>query len=617
MEVSTISFRGRSYPYLSAATLVLGSGAAGLNAAHELKRAGRDVLLLTDTLGAGTSFCAGSDKQTYYKLSIQGEEADSVQELAETFFAGGGMHGDNARVLAALSVRSFMKLVQWGVPFLNNRYGEYLGYKTDHDPRTRATSAGPLTSKFMGEALLRACREAQVPIREGLKLGAVLTGRVDGVRRAAGLLLFDAEGQAVLASGRQIVLCVGGAAGAYADSVYPLSQQGAMGHALRAGIRGNNLQHWQFGLGSLKVRWNLSGSYQQVLPCYYSTDAQGGDRQEFLGDAFSDYAAMCRGIFLKGYQWPFDPAKTGEGGSSLVDLAVVAQRAQGRRVFLDFRVNPDNRPVRLAEQDPVVADYLRQSGCTQDTPFARLRHMNPDAVEFYRGHGIDLEKEPLEIAVCAQHINGGLDVDAWWRTSLPGCYAAGECAGVFGRYRPGGSALNETQCGSLRAAQHITAHGEECPWEADAFLDCARDDLERELAWYEAGTRSLDGEKPAAILGETRRAMSGHASCQPETGKLRELAVRIQDILDRIRVPGAVSGTSRELAELIEVLYLQQAVLLSLQRAQEADPVSQAVVAELTESEARAYAIPVRPIPREDMWFENVWRDFREGAVFQ
>ena len=53
------------------------------------------------------------------------------------------------------------------------------------------------------------------------------------------------------------------------------------------------------------------------------------------------------------------------------------------------------------------------------------------------------------------------------------------------------------------------------------------------------------------------------------------------------------------------------------QRAQEADPVSQAVVAELTESEARAYAIPVRPIPREDMWFENVWRDFREGAVFQ
>lgn len=95
------------------------------------------------------------------------------------------------------------------------------------------------------------------------------------------------------------------------------------------------------------------------------------------------------------------------------------------------------------------------------------------------------------------------------------------------------------------------------------------------------------------------------------------LLERIQDILRHIRVPGAVSGTSRELAELIEVLYLQQAVLLSLQRAQEADPVSQAVVTELTESEARAYAIPVRPIPREDMWFENVWRDFREGAVFQ
>ena len=26
---------------------------------------------------------------------------------------------------------------------------------------------------------------------------------------------------------------------------------------------------------------------------------------------------------------------------------------------------------------------------------------------------------------------------------------------------------------------------------------------------------------------------------------------------------------------------------------------------------------PVRPIPRPDDWFENVWRDYREGRIFQ
>ena len=36
-----------------------------------------------------------------------------------------------------------------GVPFPKNRWGEYVGYKTDHDPARRATSVGPYTSKCM------------------------------------------------------------------------------------------------------------------------------------------------------------------------------------------------------------------------------------------------------------------------------------------------------------------------------------------------------------------------------------------------------------------------------------------------------------------------------------
>jgi len=278
-------------------------------------------------------------------------------------------------------------------------------------------------------------------------------------------------------------------------------------------------------------------------------------------------------------------------------------------------VNPCGRPVRMEEQDPVVADYLTQSGCSQDTPFARLLHMNPDAVDFYRSHGIDLETEPLEVAVNAQHINGGLDIDAWWRTGLARCYAAGECAGVFGRYRPGGSALNETQCGSLRAAQHIHAHGEHSAWDADAFAACAGDSLAKELAWYAADGEG--GEDPAALMAETRRAMSSCATCLPEASGLRDTAARVAAILERIALPGAVAGTAAERAELTEVLHLQQAVLASMLEALDADPVAEAVTVELTGGVPVSARIPVRPIPHDDMWFENVWRDFRSGAVFQ
>ena len=68
---------------------------------------------------------------------------------------------------------------------------------------------------------------------------------------------------------------------------------------------------------------------------------------------------------------------------------------------------------------------------------------------------VDLSKEPLEIAVCAQHINGGADVDINWQTSVENLFAVGETAGTFGIYRPGGSALNSTQVGALRVSEYI------------------------------------------------------------------------------------------------------------------------------------------------------------------
>lgn len=116
---------------------MVGSGAAGLNAVDRVFFGQKDVALLTDNLKWGTSRNTGSDKQTYYKLTLAGNVPDSVYELAETLFNGGSMDGDIALVEAALSARAFFRLVELGVPFPHSRYGEYVGYKTDHDPKQR------------------------------------------------------------------------------------------------------------------------------------------------------------------------------------------------------------------------------------------------------------------------------------------------------------------------------------------------------------------------------------------------------------------------------------------------------------------------------------------------
>ena len=57
--------------------------------------------------------------------------------------------GDLALCEAAGSAQCFFKLVQLGVPFPRNEMGEFVGYQTDHDLRRRASSAGPLTSRYM------------------------------------------------------------------------------------------------------------------------------------------------------------------------------------------------------------------------------------------------------------------------------------------------------------------------------------------------------------------------------------------------------------------------------------------------------------------------------------
>lgn len=583
-------------------TIVIGSGCAGFAAAERLWSLGvTDIALLTEGRNMGTSRNTGSDKQTYYKLSLCGSDGDSVREMAQTLFDGGGVNGDNAMCEAAYSVRCFMHLVELGVPFPCNEYGEYAGYKTDHDPRTRATSCGPLTSKYMTEALERAVEACGIPVLDGWRAIRVLTdgGRVTGVAAVR------ATGERAVFACRNLILATGGPAAIYENSVYPESQTGATGLAIGAGAACANLEEWQYGIASTDFRWNLSGTYQQVLPRYLSVDKDGNAR-EFLWEKLGTRSLDL--IFLKGYQWPFDTRKL--DGSSQVDLLVADEIRNGRQVYLDFTRNPMGLDETFSALGEEGRDYLRRSGALFGTPLERLRHMNEGAYTLYLRHGIDLCKSPLRIAVCAQHCNGGIEVDAHWQTTVAGLYAVGEAAGNFGVYRPGGSALNATQVGALRAAEHIAENPDRsAPDTVPQFV----------FPEYRQGESNI-----RTLYDRLRHEMSCIADFARKIPEMKKMLAEVSDLCyntDETLIVGNASEYLRA-AMLTDLLLTQRAVLSAMLFSAETvgshgsafvvgttAPSKQPIRRTYTRTVgAHSELCPVRPIPNGELWFENLLR---------
>ncbi|MBL7133432.1 MAG: oxidoreductase, partial [Phycisphaerae bacterium] len=185
---------------------------------------------------------------------------------------------------------------------------------------------------------------------------------------------------------------------------------------------------------------------------------------EFLTEYFDDMTTMATNIFLKGYQWPFDAQRVTDHQSSLIDMAVHQETVvRGRRVWMDFLSNPIGAEgwddFQIDQLGAEALEYLQKTGAMQDLPIDRLAHMNQPAIDIYAENNIDLRAEPLEIALCAQHMNGGFAVDKWWRSGIARTFVIGEMAGTHGVKRPGGSALNAGQVGAMRAADHIANAG--------------------------------------------------------------------------------------------------------------------------------------------------------------
>ena len=495
--------------------LVIGSGAAAYGCADWLFKEGvDDIAIVTEARLSGTSRNTGSDKQTYYKISMDGYTADSPYKMADDMFSGGSCDGEKMYLEAVNSQRCFLRLCEYGVKFPTDAFGGYPGYKTDHDDTVRATSVGPLTSKMMTEKLERVVLEKnKTPLFDNKLVIKILTrdGKVYGVRV---LDTITTETEDIFAE--NIICATGAPACIYEDSVYPPSQHGMTGVLIEAGVRMCNFTQWQYGMASVDFRWNVSGSFMQVIPKFVSVDDEGNE-YEFLADYFTDINEAYTYVFLKGYQWPFSYGRAKE--SSQIDFAVHSEMLKGRKVCLDYRSNPADFDFdKLGDE---AKEYINSTNCMADTPFERLRKLNSKAIDVYLRQGINLETDMLRIAVCAQHNNGGVYTDNNFMTDIDGLYVIGEAAGTFGLSRPGGSALNDTQVGGLVCAKHIASKNTSLTEES--LPDFAEDTitaeyiedpttdysyLKKKMSQVASFTRDYEGCK--SLLGEVDAVLSSY-----------------------------------------------------------------------------------------------------------
>ena len=211
------------------------------------------------------------------------------------------------------------------------------------------------------------------------------------------------------------------------------------------------------------------------------------------------------------------------------------------------RYSPD---AELAPRD-VVARAILSEMLAEHAPsaFLDLRHLPDDEVyerfptiaAACRRDGLDLAHDLIPVAPAAHYFMGGVTVDTWGRTTVPGLFAVGEvsCTGVHGANRLASNSLLEGLVFGRRVAALLAGKAQPGAWPTSSPLpgdqrdagdivtperslaapvsDALRKAL-RETMWRDVSLRR-DAEGLTAA-SETLRRLAAAGPVDPETANM-------------------------------------------------------------------------------------------------
>ena len=376
----------------SADVLVIGVGAAGIRAALAASGEGVDVILASKT-GLGRSGSTFSHISRGWGIQgLVGEER--TNKNLEAFcddIVRVGLGQCNlklVRILVEESGERIKDLMSWGIRFKKDPHGRFIREKGCFSKCKRAF----VTEDF--DNLIKSCQS--ILQRSSVKsIACYATGLVMADANCWGALALFGTGKILQIRARATILATGGGAGIFQDHLVTNGQVGD-GYALakRAGAKLINMEFIQFMLG-LKT-----GDSRRFLPLSYLRTPGillDQNNHDILKTHIPDQALRTRSVMERQEHFPFSCRDS----SRLVDIAVVRSKKEGGKV------------------------YWRQNG---------------------------FEENMAQVAHFSHAFNGGVEINEWAESTVPGLYAAGEAAaGPHGADRIGGCMMTATQVFGYRA----------------------------------------------------------------------------------------------------------------------------------------------------------------------
>lgn len=491
---------------LTADVLVIGAGGAGLRAALAAAEAGARVILANKgpLAKSGITLTAAGGMQAPL------HPEDSAELYYEDIVrCGYGLaDGDLARTLAAEAAARVPEIERYGARLMRDAAGGYaLGqFPGQSRPRNLFVKGGGIG---LAAALAGACRRhGGITVLEDFFVTGLVTG--DG-GAAAGAMGLDLKSGAltVLAAGAT-VLATGGCQWLWATNDCPAGATGdGIVYAYRAGAELVDMEMVLFYPSVLVWPPSLRGAFVHY---------------EFLaGDVLDGNVYDSAGK-------PVLPKPLPVRDQAMLALA---------RAIRDGRGGPHGGLFWYVGDSPLGAEAV-------------ARKLDLLQYDYLRAHGVEPAADRVEVAPGAHYLMGGIHVDADGRTSVPGLFAAPECAGNFdGANRLAGNGLTATQVFGARAglaAQRWAATSAVRPAEASVAAEAER----------VAGR--LDGGKAAGtdVAGLRERLRSavqdgaGVGRDAAELGRLVRLAGEARAELAAARVPDA-GVFNQQLVELLEL----------------------------------------------------------------